>query len=53
MAQKGKNYYVTVSDDKHKTVLHKMFFNVKEANAFVEEMKKKYPPTYKVVRELY
>lgn len=53
MAGKGKNYYVTVSDEKHKTVLTRQFFSVNEANAFVKECKEKYPQNYTVVREYY
>jgi hypothetical protein len=53
MAGKGKNYYVTVADEKHKTVVKKTFFSVAEANAFVKEMKEKYPAPFTVVREYY
>lgn len=53
MAGKGKNYYVTVADAKHVTVLKKIFFSVAEANAFVKEMKEKYPAPFTVIREYY
>jgi hypothetical protein len=53
MAGKGKNYYVSVADEKFKTILTKQFFSVAEANAFVKEMKEKYPPPYTVIREYY
>jgi len=53
MAGKSKNYYVTVADEKHKTILSKTFFDVGAANAFVKEMKEKYPAPYTVIREYY
>lgn len=58
MAQKGKNYQVSVLDmrekGKAKTIVAKMFFNVKEANAFKAEMDEKYPaPEYTVMREYF
>jgi hypothetical protein len=45
MAGKATSNYLTVSDKKtHKTLLHKMFFNVGDLNKFIgtDEFKEKY-----------
>jgi len=58
MAQKGKNYTVTVLDmrekGKAKTIVSRLFFSAKEANDFKKEMDEKYPsPDYNVMREFF
>lgn len=57
MAGKAKSCYLTVSDKKtHKSVLHKMFFNMPDLNAFVktEKFLQEYPPEqYYLVKETY
>lgn len=56
MAGKAKSYYVTVSDveQKHKTVITKMFFDVKAANEYIKKIVEDYPkPRYTTSRECY
>jgi len=56
MAGKAKSVYLTVTTMDHKSVFHRMFFNAKEYNDFVnkDEFKSKYPTTeYKIVKEVY
>jgi hypothetical protein len=53
MAGKGSNYYCSVYDNTtRKTVVSRVFFNVKDANTWCDEMKAKYEtPAYTVTRE--
>jgi hypothetical protein len=56
MAGKAKSVYLTVTTLDHKSVFHRMFFNAKEFNEYVntDEFKAKWPVTeYKVVKETY
>ena len=56
MAGKAKSMYLTVTTLDHKSVFHRMFFNAKEFNAYVntDEFKAKYPATeYRIVKETY
>jgi hypothetical protein len=54
MAGKATSVYVTVSDRNHKTIVHKQFFNAKDANVFMAEMAEKYPkPDYFIIKETY
>jgi hypothetical protein len=56
MAGKAKSVYLTVTTMEHKSVFHRMFFNAKEFNDFVntDEFKTKYPTTeFKIVKEVY
>jgi hypothetical protein len=56
MAGKAKSVYLTVTTLDHKSVFHRMFFNAKQYNDFVntEEFKAKYPTTeFKIVKEVY
>lgn len=57
MANKATSCYLTVSDKKtHKSVLHKMFFNMGQLNEFIktEEFKEKYPSdVYYITKETY
>jgi DUF2075 family protein len=54
---KATSVYLTVSDKAtHKTVLHKMFFNMTGLNQFVatDEFKEKYPTTeFYITKETY
>lgn len=53
MAGKGSNYYCSVYDNTaRKNLITRIFFNVKDANAWCDEMKEKYQsPAYTVTRE--
>ena len=56
MAGKAKSVYLTVTTLDHKSVFHRMFFNAKEFNEFVnsEEFKAKWPATeFDIVKETY
>ena len=56
MAGKAKSVYLTVTTMDHKSVFHRMFFNAKQYNDFVntDEFKAKYPTTeFKIVKETY
>ena len=56
MAGKAKSVYLTVTTMDHKSVFHRMFFNAKQLNDFVntDEFKAKYPLTgFKIVKETY
>jgi hypothetical protein len=56
MAGKAKSIYLTVTTMEHKSVFHRMFFNAKEYNDFVntDSFKTKYPLTeFKIVKETY
>ena len=57
MAGKATSVYLTVSDKAtHKTVLHKVFFNMTGLNQFVgtDEFIEKYPvDTYYITKEIY
>jgi hypothetical protein len=57
MAGKATSVYLTVSDKlTHKTVLHKVFFNMTGLNQFVgtDEFVAKYPvDTYYITKEIY
>ena len=57
MAGKATSVYLTVSDKAtHKTVLHKVFFNMTGLNQFVatDEFKALYPlDTYYITKEIY
>ena len=57
MAGKATSVYLTVSDKTtHKTVLHKVFFNMTGLNTFVadEKFKALYPAeTYYITKEIY
>ena len=56
MAGKAKSVYLTVTTMDHKSVFHRMFFNAKQLNDFVntDEFKAKYPTTeFKIVKETY
>jgi len=57
MAGKATSVYLTVSDKStHKTILHKVFFNMNGLNEFVstDEFKEKYPAdTYYISKETY
>ena len=48
MAGKAKSVYLTVTTMDHKSVFHRMFFNAKEYNEFVntDEFKSKYPEAF-------
>jgi hypothetical protein len=54
MAGKGSNYFCSVYDNTaRKNLITKIFFNVKDANAWCDEMKEKYEsPAYTVTREI-
>lgn len=57
MAGKATSVYLTVSNKlTHKTVLHKVFFNMTGLNQFVgtDEFKELYPvDTYYITKEIY
>jgi hypothetical protein len=56
MAGKAKSVYLTVTTMDHKSVFHRMFFNAREYNDFVntDEFKAKYSTTeFKIVKETY
>ena len=57
MAGKATSVYLTVSDKStHKTVLHKVFFNMTGLNKFIAEdaFKALYPlDTYYITKEIY
>jgi hypothetical protein len=56
MAGKAKSVYLTVTTLDHKSVFHRVFFNAKEFNEFVntDDFKAKYPITeFKIVKEIY
>jgi hypothetical protein len=56
MAGKAKSVYLTVTTMDHKSVFHRVFFNAKQYNDFVntDEFKAKYPLTeFKIVKETY
>jgi hypothetical protein len=57
MAGKAKSTYVTVADKTtHKSVERKMFYNAKEANAFMKDSAtlEKYPAEkYYIIKEVY
>ncbi len=53
MAQKNKNYHVSVMEG-YKTVFYKMLFNAKDAKKLYEELLEKYPkPQYLVFKEYH
>jgi hypothetical protein len=53
MAQKNKNYYLSVMEG-YKTVFQKMVFDAKEAKRLYEELSEKYPkPQYLVFKEYH
>lgn len=53
MAQKNKNYYISVMCG-YKLIYEKMMFGVKEANQLFQELKQKYPsPEYVVSKDYY
>lgn len=57
MAGKATSVYLTVSDKKtHKSILHKVFFNMTGLNQFVatDDFKEKYPADiYYITKEIY
>ena len=55
MVKPVKSYFVTVTDENHKTVMTRQLFYVKEANDLHKEMKEKYKdnPGYTVFKEYY
>jgi hypothetical protein len=57
MAGKATSVYLTVSDKAtHKTILHKVFFNMSGLNEFIatDEFKAKYPAEiYYITKEIY
>lgn len=57
MAGKATSVYLTVSNkETHKTILHKVFFNMTGLNQFVgtDEFKEQYPADiYYITKEIY
>ena len=56
MAGKAKSVYLTVTTLDHKSVFHRMFFDAKGYNTYVnsEEFKAKYPTTeFRIIKETY
>jgi len=56
MAGTAKSVYLTVTTLNNKSDFHRMFFNAKQYNEFVntEEFKTKYPTTeFKIIKEVY
>ena len=54
--RKAKSVYLTVTTLDHKSVFHRMFFDAKGYNTYVnsEEFKAKYPTTeFRIIKETY
>lgn len=52
MAQKNKNYYVSVMEG-YNTIFSKMLFDAKEAKKLYDELLEKYPKPYYLVFKEY
>jgi predicted peroxiredoxin len=54
MAGKATSVWVSIVDKQHKTVEHKMFFNMNGAKAYKKENEEKFPkPEYTFIIETY
>jgi len=55
MAGTTKNWYISVMDNvARKTIIHKTFFVVAEANKWIKENEEKYPkPQFTIYKENY